>query len=149
MKNITCIRSPHFTIELPKRSKFKLDQRVRLRKLTDLMPEAQPAAHRRYGAGKVGVVIGMNYKKGNYMRCYPYYVQFDDGYVFPIKPCYLTEENTGKAKAKQAKTEKRWKLRNIIEDMVREVLKDHGGYVAVEDHRKIDRAIKNVRKLYE
>lgn len=145
MKNINQIKASHFTTKFPTRSKFKMGELVRLRKLDHT---THPAL-KRYGAGMIGRVVGMNYKKGNYMRVYPYYVRFPDGCVFPIKSAYLEYRSYSKSVALEHLQYTRRQLRQIVTSNVRKIITCRGGYISCEDYRIIDKAIKKIRKLYE
>jgi len=147
MKNIKSIKSPFFTTDLPARSKFKMHETVRLRNLDD----ATHPALKRYGAGAAGYVVGMRYKKGNYFRVYPYYIEFNDGYIFPVKPCYLEYFNKKVAIAAAKKRNQQINLRHIVEQTARDLLKQRtgSGALSIRDMEFTDKAIRKIRKIFE
>lgn len=144
MKNLKDIKSPYFTTKLPKQSKYKLQEVVRLRELHQV---THPAL-RRYGVNVVGIVVGMRYQKGNYMRCYPYYVQFHDGEIFPIKPAYLSHVNQYIELARREKSKDSRAVRKIVEDLVRACMKLEPSK-SFDKHQLTDKALAKIRKIYE
>jgi hypothetical protein len=89
IRGIKDIRSSHFTKDFPEKSKFKVGDIVKLRRLD--YATATPA-HKRYGTGAKGKIVGMQQHTGagattSYSKARGtnrYYVQFEDGNVMPL-----------------------------------------------------------------
>lgn len=80
------IRSQKFTTNLPDRTKFRLKEKVKLGQIDLTDPSA---AYKKYGAGAVGTVVGLQKNTPARSAVNRYYVQFEDGNIYPVPSSHL------------------------------------------------------------